>query len=78
MSTLDHANALWGRAVVARALAHRDHAPMSADLAQLVARRASQTDDGAFARWALSLPWPVFAAVVRLAAGRTRKDLTHD
>ena len=78
MSTLDHANALWGRAVVARALAHRDPAPMSVALAELVARRAAQTDDGAFARWALSLPWPVFSAVVRLAAGRSRKDCTHD
>ena len=76
MSTLDHANALWGRAVVARALAHRHPTPMSVPLAELVAHRAAQTDAGAFARWALTLPWPTFASVVRLAAGCTRKDCT--
>ena len=49
---------------------------MSVPLAELVAHRAAQTDDGAFARWALSLPWPTFVAVVRLAAGIARKDCT--
>ena len=78
MSTIDHANALWGRAVVARALAHRHPTPMNVPLAELVAHHAAQTDDSAFARWALSLPLPTFAAVVRLAAGLARKDCTHD
>lgn len=76
MSTIDHATALWGRAVVACALAYRHPTPMSVPLAELVAHRAAQTDDGAFARWALSLPFATFASVVRLAAGCTRKDCT--
>lgn len=66
---------LWGADVVTAALADAG-ATMTPDLARAVARQARDAlDDRTFARWALSLPWPYFVAVVRLTAGATRRNL---
>lgn len=68
------AEALWGADAVQAALAG-DPEPVTVALALEVeahARRGSATD---FARWALSLPWPRFCAVVRVASGATLREL---
>lgn len=69
------AEALWGPDVVARALAEPEPERVTAELAREVEAQARELTDGAFARWALTLPWPRFCAVVRLTAGVTRRDL---
>ena len=75
VSTRADAVALWGAAVVDRALMVDVHeVPEDPELVRLVAVRArSATSDAAFARWGLSLPWPRFVALVRLVAGETRR-----
>lgn len=76
MSTLTDAVTLFGHEVVERALAEVP-AAMTPALAREVARRASLSlhDSHALARWALSLSWPRFVAVVHLVAGETRDTL---
>ena len=75
VSTRADAVALWGAAVVDRALMVDVHeVPEDPELVRLVAVRArSATSDAAFARWGLSLPWPRFVALVHLVAGETRR-----
>ena len=67
------AETLWGTAAVGRALSSRA-APPSPELLNDI-RRAAELEDVNFARWALTLPWPAFCAVVRLVAGVTRAEL---
>ncbi len=74
--TLPSAVALWGADVVEKALAERSPDPATPELAREV--HAHATDPHALARWALTLPWHRFCAVVRMAAGETRHDLTRD
>jgi hypothetical protein len=72
VSTRADAVALWGAAVVDRALMdngdHEDH-----ELRGIVDAARRATSDAAFARWGLSLPWPRFVSLVRLVAGETRR-----
>jgi hypothetical protein len=70
-----HAYALWGEAVVRNALHEPAPEATSVQLAQEVERRIGTSDTAAFATWALSLPWPRFCAVVRIAVGVEREDL---
>lgn len=76
MSTRADAVALWGAAVVDHALMVDVHeVPEDHELVGIVAARSrSATSDAAFARWALTLPWPRFVALVRLVAGETRRS----
>jgi hypothetical protein len=68
------AEALWGVEAVGAALAaHPD--PMTSQLVDAVRVRAADLTDAEFSSWALALPWPRFAAVVRLVAGVTRAEL---
>lgn len=79
VSGRDQAVALWGAAAVDRALAERDPAPMTqAFAAEICTRAHDAADDEAFARWALTLSWSRFAALVRLVAGVTRRSLTEN
>lgn len=68
------AEALWGAAVVARAV-EVDAAPITRELALRVADNARDLGAQGFARWALGLPWLEFCAVVKLCAGDTRRTL---
>lgn len=69
-----NAEALWGAAVVARAV-EVDAAPITRELALRVADNARDLGAQGFARWALGLPWREFCAVVQLCSGRTRRAL---
>lgn len=69
-----NAEALWGAAVVARAV-EVDAAPITRELALRVADNARDLGAQSFARWALGLPWREFCAVVQLCSGRTRRAL---
>jgi hypothetical protein len=73
VSTRADAVALWGAAVVDRALADPE-VPEDLELVGIVDAARSATSDAAFARWGLSLPWPRFVALVRLVAGETRRS----
>lgn len=74
VSSRADAVALWGAAVVDRALHEVPEVPEDPELVRLVALRArTAPSDAAFARWGLSLPWPRFVALVRLVAGETRR-----
>ena len=81
VSTRADAVALWGAAVVDRALnspEESEHfvdniAEFTDDLTAIAARARGATSDAGFARWALTLPWPRFVALVRLVAGETRR-----
>jgi hypothetical protein len=66
------AETLWGVPMVSKALSCRVP-PADLDLHVEMKRHAS-TDAG-FARWARTLPWPSFCAVVHLVAGVTRAEL---
>jgi hypothetical protein len=67
------AETLWGADAVGRALSCRALPPSPGLLTDI--RRAAELEDVDFARWALTLPWPAFCAVVRLVAGVTRAEL---
>jgi hypothetical protein len=69
-----NAEALWGAAVVARAV-EVDAAPITRELAARVADNARDLGAQGFARWALGLPWREFCAVVQLCSGHTRRTL---
>lgn len=72
VSTRADAVALWGAAVVDRAL--RDVHEVPEDyLSGIIDAARNAPSDAAFARWALTLPWPRFVALVRLVAGETRR-----
>ena len=74
VSTRADAVALWGAAVVDRALMVDVHeVPEDPELGGIVDAARRATSDAAFARWGLSLPWPRFVALVRLVAGETRR-----
>jgi len=71
--------ALWGFDVVDKALAEPAAEPITKELAELVGSKANELrDDAALARWALSLPWPRFCAVVRIVSGLMREELLDD
>lgn len=72
--TLPSAIALWGADVVQRAL--REGAPEVPTPELLAEIRTHATDPHELARWALEQPWARFCAVVRIAAGETRRELT--
>ena len=67
------AETLGGADAVGSALSSRA-SPASPELLTDI-RRAAQLEDVEFARWALTLPWPSFCAVVRVVAGVTRAEL---
>lgn len=71
--TIDTARTLWGHEAVARALAERDHDPITRELAEEVKRRADPP--GAFRAWALAQSFPRFCAIVRIVAGVGATDL---
>lgn len=76
MSNILHAYLLWGEAVVKTALEEPAPEPVTLELAREVELRSRSGEAPvAFARWALSLPWPRFCAVARIVAGVTREDL---
>lgn len=73
--TREVARDLWGEDVVRHALDEPEPEPVTRELAREVKRRASsEGDPGAFARWALTLPWPRFCTVVRIVAGIYREE----
>jgi len=76
VSALTDAVTLWGHEVVERALVEVPP-PMTPAFAREVAHHASLSrhDPHALARWALSLSWPRFVAVVHLVAGETRDTI---
>ena len=73
-ATRETADALWGAAAVDLALGEPEPAAVTVDLVVDLAARA-RAGPAALARWALSLPWPVFCTVVRVASGDTAVDL---
>lgn len=74
--TLATAEALWGHDLVARALF--EHHPEAVTTVMLAAIDRHDSVD-ALASWALTLPWPVFCAVVRVISGHIRQDVEeHD
>lgn len=77
VSSRADAVALWGAAVVDRALNSPEECEHIlaniAELTEIAARARGATSNAAFARWALTLPWPRFVALVRLVAGETRR-----
>lgn len=73
MSSAELANTLWGKAAVARALAHPAPAALTADLRAEIARHLA--DDAGLAAWGRGLDGATFASVVRLVTGETRDDL---
>ncbi len=74
ITSIATAEALWGAAVVARAV-EVDAAPITRELALRVADNARNLGAQGFARWALMLPWREFCAVVQLCSGHTRRTL---
>lgn len=74
ITSITNAEALWGAAVVARAV-DVDAAPITRELALLVADNVRNLGAQGFARWALGLPWREFCAVVQLCSGHTRRAL---
>lgn len=74
ITSIATAEALWGAAVVARAV-EVDAAPITRELALRVADNAHNLGAQGFAQWALGLPWREFCAVVKLCAGDTRRAL---
>lgn len=75
MTTIDTAEALWGRDAVTRALSYARPDPLTAELVDAVRSRAAEMTDREFSTWARALPWPRFCTVVRMAAGVARAEL---
>lgn len=73
-ATRDTVVALWGEAVVERALAEPEPEPITPELANGIAERARALGDTGFAGWALAQSWPRFCTIVRLCAGVTRRE----
>ena len=67
------ADSLWGPEAVTEALAEPWPDPMTVELSCEVSTRADPP--GAFRAWSLAQPWPRYCAIVRLVAGKTRKEL---
>ena len=67
------AESLWGADAVTAALACPSPAVLDAGLRAEIRRRL--TNDAELAAWGRTLDVPTFAALVRLLAGETRRDL---
>jgi anti-sigma factor RsiW len=71
--TRETAAAVWGAEAVDRALADPEPAPVTAELAAEVRRRADPP--GAFRAWSLAQPWPRFCTIVRIVSGAYREEV---
>lgn len=75
--TRETADALWGPDAVAHALREPDPEPVTDALLDEIDEHRHMPP-GDFARWALSLPWPRFCALVRVVSGAERERLLEE